>query len=92
MLFMGSGSGREDCMVNSQQYRAIRDQIYALIRESDSSIDPPELLARLRQEGIPREVASTIMWEMIAAGYISRSKDWLLSPEREPTQELEMHA
>jgi hypothetical protein len=92
MLFMGSGGGREDCMVNSQEYKAIQEHIYALIRESDSSIHPPELLARLRQEGITREVASTIMWEMIASGYINRSKDWLLSPEREPTQELEMRA
>jgi hypothetical protein len=92
MLIMDSDGGREDCMVNSQEYRAIQEHIYELIRDSNSSIPPPELLARLRQEGIPRELASTIMWEMIAAGYISRSKDWLLSPEREPTQELEMHA
>ena len=79
-------------MVDSQEYKAIQGQIYGLIRESDSSIHPPELLARLRREGIPREVASTIMWEMIASGYISRSKDWLLAPEREPTHELEMYA
>lgn len=78
-------------MVSRQEYRSIQRRILSLIRESDSTIDAADLLVRLRQEGISRELAGTIMWEMIAAGYISRSKDWHLSPEREITQEVELH-
>jgi hypothetical protein len=79
-------------MVSKQEYRAIQERILALIRESDSSVEPPDLLSRLRQEGYSRELASTIMWEMIAAGYIKRSKDWHLSQERDLTQEVEVYA
>ena len=79
-------------MVSKQEYREIQERILALIHESGSSVEPPALLACLRKEGYSRELASTIMWEMIAAGYIKRSKDWRLSQERDLTQEVEVYA
>lgn len=79
-------------MVSKQEYRYIQERILSLIRGSGSSIDPADLLDSLRREGISRELAGAIMWEMVAAGYISRSKDWRLSPQRELTQEVELHA
>lgn len=79
-------------MVSKQQYRFIQGRILSLVRASGSSMGPGDLLARLRQEGVSRELAATIMWEMIAAGYIGRSADWRLTPQRELTEEVELYA
>jgi len=41
---------------------------------------PHELVEHLSSEpSIPTDVASTIMWEMIGAGYIELSDDWHVS-------------
>jgi hypothetical protein len=75
-------------MLSREEYRSIQERIQALIRKSDSSIDPPELLARLRdQYGIPQGLGSTIMWEMIRAGYIGRSEGWRLYIKKELRKE-----
>lgn len=80
-------------MVSRDEYRRIQERILELMHECGSSIDPPDLLARLRQEeGISQELGSAIMWEMIRAGYISRSDDWRLSPKKELKQEARVYA
>ena len=79
-------------MVSKQEYRSIQERILELMHEAGPSVDPVDLVDLMRQEGISRELAATVMWEMVAAGYISRSRDWRLSPERESTREIELHA
>ena len=77
-------------MVSKQKYESIQTLIMSIINGAGSSIDPVDLLAHLRREGVSRELGSAIMWEMIGAGYISRSKDWSLSPRRELEQQAEV--
>jgi len=79
-------------MVSRQEYVDIRGQILSIIEESGSPIDPSRLLARLREEeGVSRELGSAILWEMIRAGYIDRSEDWLVSRGSHPWREVEAH-
>jgi hypothetical protein len=71
-------------MISKEQYEEIAERIIALVKEADSSIDSAALLEELRREGISREVGSTIMLEMIGAGYISRrAEDWRLTSNHE---------
>lgn len=69
-------------MIDQQRYESIQSLIISIIDDADVSIDPVELLEDLRGKGISRELGSTIMWEMIGAGHISKSKDWHLSPKQ----------
>lgn len=75
-------------MISRQRYEDIQRLIWSIIDEADSSIDPVSLLTHLRKEGISRELGSTIMWEMIGAGYINRSRDWCLSHEKDVSPEV----
>lgn len=74
-------------MVGREEYDRVQKRILSII-ETHSSIDPVSLLAQLRQEDISRELGSTIMWEMIGAGYINRSRDWRLSCEKNTSPEV----
>lgn len=76
-------------MVSKQQYESIQESIVDIIDGSGRPIDPSGLLLCLREQGISRELGSTIMWEMIGAGYIIRSTDWLLSHRSEVETQTE---
>ena len=76
-------------MVSREEYRSIQAAILSLL-EDDSAIEPPELLARLSSDyGIPEGLGSTVMWEMIRAGYIGRSEDWRLTRIKDLAPEAE---
>jgi hypothetical protein len=74
-------------VVSRQDYEHIQNLILSIIDKAGSSADPVSLLAQLRHEGIPRELGSTIMWEMIGAGHINQSRDWRLSREERVSPE-----
>lgn len=75
-------------MISKQKYEEIQSRILVIIDKTDSPTNSVSLLAKLRQEDIPRELGSTIMWEMIGAGYINRSRDWRLSREKDVSSEV----
>jgi hypothetical protein len=93
MIYKNTHDDRgEVCMVDRRDYESIQKRILSLLREDDSSIEPPELLAQLNKEGIPQGLASTIMWEMIRAGYIRLEEGWRLSRGRKLEQRAEVLA
>lgn len=87
---MGEYDGEEVFMVSREEYVDIREKILSIVEESDSPINPSDLLTRLHEEGVSRELGSAIIWEMIRAGYINRSKDWRVSRGTHPTQDVRM--
>ena len=67
-------------MVSKQEYNDIQERILSIVEESNSPVAPTELLERVRDDyGVPRELGSAVLWEMIRAGYIDRSEDWRVS-------------
>ena len=84
MMVLETHDGGEVYVISKEEYGEIRERIMALVAEADPSIDPVDLLKELRQEGISRELGSTVMLEMIGAGYISRqAEDRQLSRNQE---------
>lgn len=79
-------------MITEEKYEAVQRLIISIIEEAGCSIDAADLLNRLREENISREVGSTIMWEMVGADYLSRSENWRLSPNRKLKQEVKISA
>jgi hypothetical protein len=80
-------------MISKEQYREIEERIIALVDEVDPSIDSAALLEELRREGISREVGTTMILEMIGAGYISRrAEDWQLTSKQEASTGVGVHA
>jgi len=89
---MSTRTGGELHMISKEQYGEVEERIMALVDEADPSITPADLLKELSREGISRELGSTIMLEMIGAGYISRQpEDWRLSPKREASSGVGIH-
>lgn len=59
-------------MISQDRYDEISKQIIDIISGADSPIKASDLVKELRQCDIPREIGSTIMLEMVGAGYLSR--------------------
>lgn len=80
-------------MVSREEYESIRSRIMQIIDGANPSIDPADLLRELRRDGISRELGSTVMLEMVGAGYISRRpSDWQLSRGQETQAPAEVVA
>lgn len=87
MLSIAAHFEEEGPMVGREKYGDIQERILDIL-EFDSPMDPSKLLARLREEGVSREVGSAIMWEMIRAGRINRSDDWRVSRKTDAREEV----
>jgi hypothetical protein len=67
-------------VLREQEYELAERRIRETLRRADSTYRPHELVEQLSSEpGIPTDVASTTMWEMIGAGDIELSDDWYVS-------------
>jgi hypothetical protein len=79
-------------LLSAERYQEIRGQIQEIIRGSGEPLEPSELIVRLRERGVSRELGSTILWEMIGAGYVTRSETWELNLTQRAEQESEFVA
>ena len=71
-------------MLREREYELAERRIRETLRRTDWTYRPHELVEHLSSEpGIPTDVASTIMWEMIGVGDIELSDDWHVSLVRE---------
>ena len=68
-------------MLREREYELAERRIRESLQRTDGlTYRPHELVEYLSSEpGIPTDVASTIMWEMIGAGDIELSNDWHVS-------------
>ena len=67
-------------VLREREYELAERRIRETLQRADSTYRPHELVEQLSSEpGIPTDVASTAMWEMIGAGYIGLSDDWHIS-------------
>jgi hypothetical protein len=71
-------------VLREREYELAESRIRETLQRTDSTYRPHELVEYLSSEpGIPTDVASTIMWEMIGAGDIELSDDWHVSLVRD---------
>jgi hypothetical protein len=64
-------------VLREQEYELAERRIRETLERADSDNRPHELVEYLSEEkGIPADVGSTTMWEMIDAGDIELSDDW----------------
>ena len=76
--------GKEGRVLREREYELAESRIRETLQRTDSTYRPHELVEYLSSEpGIPTDVASTIMWEMIGTGDIELSDDWHVSLVRE---------
>jgi hypothetical protein len=67
-------------VLRAREYELAERRLRETLQRADSAYRPHELVEHLSSEpGIPTDVASTIMWEMIGAGDIELSDDWHVS-------------
>jgi hypothetical protein len=72
-------------VLREREYELAERRIRETLQRADSTYRPHELVEQLSSEpGIPTDVASTAMWEMIGAGYVELSDDWYVSLVRSP--------
>lgn len=70
-------------MLNHEEYEKARRHIEATLDGAEASPKPAQLVALLKERGLPAGLASTVMWEMISAGEIGMSTDRRLSLSHE---------
>jgi hypothetical protein len=71
-------------VLREREYELAERRIRETLQLTDSTYRPHELVEHLsREPGIPTDVASTIMWEMIGTGDIELSDDWHVSLVRD---------
>jgi hypothetical protein len=71
-------------VLREREYELAERRIRETLQRTDSTYRPHELVEHLSSEpGIPTDVASTIMWEMIGTGDIELSDDWHVSLVRD---------
>jgi hypothetical protein len=67
-------------VLREQEYELAERRIRETLQRADSTYRPHELVERLSSKpGIPADVVSTTMWEMIGVGDIELSDDWRIS-------------
>jgi hypothetical protein len=67
-------------VLREQEYELAERRIRETLQRTDSTYRPHELVEHLSSKpGIPADVVSTTMWEMIGVGDIELSDDWRIS-------------
>ena len=67
-------------MLREQEYELAERRIREILQRADSTYMPHELVEHLSSKpGIPADVVSTTMWELIGVGAIELSDDWRIS-------------
>lgn len=62
-----------------REYDEAESHITTLLKDAQGGYLAHKLVARLRQDGIPANVGSTAMWEMIGVGQLELSDHWFVS-------------
>jgi len=71
-------------VLREREYELAERRLRETLQLTDWTYRPHELGEHLsREAGIPTDVASTIMWEMIGTGDIELSDDWHISLVRD---------
>jgi hypothetical protein len=69
---------------NDHGYREAESEIRGILGSVGGPMNPRELVRRVNGRGIPLDVGSAVMWELIGFGELELSKNWLVSLPEHP--------
>jgi hypothetical protein len=78
------GHRREVQALHNGRYEIAERCIREILRQAEASYKAHELVERLGERGVPKDIGSATMWDMIGAGEVVLSNDWHVSLAADP--------